>query len=106
MSEKKTKRVNMLGDGSHHIKYPVYRKQIIIDENGDQKEVWKELSEDEKKNPRQLSDFANLGNGLLVPDVSHLDRFQAMDMLESYIDNLPQSVFDDMKGNGAEQPME
>lgn len=84
----------MLGNGEHHIHYPVYKRVSIIDENGDAHDEWRELSDDEKKNPRQMSEFTDLGNGFLVPDVSHFDRFQAMDMLESYIANLPKDMFD------------
>ena len=59
-----------------------------IDENGDVKEEFEEMSPEEKLKPLVACSMADLGDGIRVPDVSYLDKFQAMDLLENYVDNM------------------
>lgn len=78
----------MLGDSSHFGEFPLYRKVLRVQENGDVVEEFEELSKEEKLNPQVSCSMADLGNGVRVPDVSYLDKFQAMDLLEEYVDNM------------------
>ncbi len=79
---------NMLGDSSHFGEFPLYRKVLRVQENGDVKEEFEEMSPEEKLKPLVACSMADLGDGIRVPDVSYLDKFQAMDLLENYVDNM------------------
>lgn len=79
---------NMAGDSSHFGEFPLYRKVLRVQENGDVVEDFEELSKEEKLKPHVSCSMADLGNGVRVPDVSYLDKFQAMDLLEEYVDNM------------------
>ena len=79
---------NMLGDSSHFGEFPLYRKVLRVQENGDVKEEFEEMSPEEKLKPEGACSMADLGDGSRVPDVSYLDKFQAMDLLENYVDNM------------------
>lgn len=79
---------NMLGDSAHFGEFPLYRKVLRVQENGDVKEDFEEMSPEEKLKPEVACSMADLGDGIRVPDVSYLDKFQAMDLLENYVDNM------------------
>ncbi len=79
---------NMLGDSAHFGEFPLYRKVLRVQENGDVVEEFEEMSKEEKLKPQVSCSMADLGNGVRVPDVSYLDKFQAMDLLEEYVDNM------------------
>lgn len=100
MEKKETfQRDEILYDGNDHmLDFPVYKKSIVIDDNGDQHEEYEEISKDELRKHRSLSLFQGIINGNVTADVNHYDKFQLMDMLEQMIDDLPQEEIDNLMG--------
>lgn len=85
---------------SHRIaSVPVYRKVLITDDNGDQHEEFKELSEDELRESVSTCVFSDAVNGTHQVDTSQYDKFQLMDMLERSIAELPDEYFERFKEN-------
>lgn len=78
----------MFNDTSHFGDFPMFKKVYLPDERGDLQEKFVELSKEEKFKPEVFSEFTDIGDGFLVPDVSMLDKFQAMDALEDSIDKM------------------
>lgn len=75
-------------DSSHFGTEPLFKKVIKVSENGDVTEVYEPLTRDEKLKGAVGCSMADLGDGFKVPDVSYLDKFQAMDLLEKFVDEM------------------
>lgn len=84
----------MMNDTSHFGEFPLFKKVYVPDDRGDLQEKFIELSKEEKLKPEVCSEFTDLGDGFLVPDISMLDKFQAMDALEDSIDKMDITKFD------------
>lgn len=78
------------------VTFPMYKKKLVYSENGDVKEEFVELSEEEKKNLRASSPYVDCGN---MKDSSPLprDKFEVLDEMRELYESLTEEDIEELR---------
>jgi hypothetical protein len=77
--------------------FPIYKKVVTLDKNGDAKEHFEPMTVEDVKCRRLGSPFVDVGNGKFEPPIDYDDKFEKFDTLNDAIDNINPDDFKDEK---------
>lgn len=77
--------------------FPMFKKVITLDKNGDNVEKFELMSEDEKLNLRASSPYMDLGDSRASSPLPR-DKFEVIDELNSQIDSMTEEEINELKG--------